>query len=163
MNTLLFTSAAIFIVYIITILVIFGIPPSISETYYLVEEKRKGLGVIFTFSLWAIGFILLPYWVLHSPENTQFLAFLAASGIILTGAAKEFKGYERAAHFVGATTSAAASLLWLILNSLFLYPLIILPIVCIIAIINRQNWLFWLEIGTFTSLFSALILTNLII
>lgn len=52
---LIFASIAIFLLYIGSMVFMFGVPWSISNTYYLLEEKRKGLGWLFTVFCYGVG------------------------------------------------------------------------------------------------------------
>ena len=158
--TLLIISAIIFITYIVTIIARFGIPESISDSFYLLEQKRKGSGIAFMFLCVAVTFTLCPYWLEVSPDHIRFLVFLSGGGLLLTGAAHEFKGFEREAHFVGATTCATASLLWLIFAGLWVVPLACFVIFSTITLFNRKNWLFWQELAAFTAVFLALFINN---
>ena len=180
---LLITSSIIFVAYITTMCAIFGVPESISETYYLLEnipvslrknagktnqeyyrllqEVKGGKGLLFMFFLCAVGFTLFPYWVSICPENTQLLTFLAAGGIVMTGAAHDFKKYGRAVHFGGAITSALATTLWLCLNGFWNIPLCCLAIAGAVTIIRYpKQWLFWFEAAAFVALFTSLIINR---
>lgn len=57
---LIIISIAIFMLYIICVVCLFNIPWSISNTYYLLEERRKGLGWLFTAFCYGVGGFLLP-------------------------------------------------------------------------------------------------------
>jgi 4-amino-4-deoxy-L-arabinose transferase-like glycosyltransferase len=160
MNWLLYTSIVLFTVYIAWMVLKYGIPDSISETFYILEERKKGLGWIFTTWCWAVSFTLFPYWVEISSENTQFLPFFAAFGLCLVGVAPQFKeeGTVRKLHFIGASASGVCSILALCLSGLWIYPLFAAPITAYFIYTNKREWLFWIEMGAFISTYSALIL-----
>lgn len=94
-----------------------GIPYSISETYYKIKHK-------FWFAVATIGTaaLLMPAILEVTPEQYQFLAFLACVGMIFTGAAPNFReGTERKIHIAGAAMCLVFSQLWVA----FLYPFIL--------------------------------------
>ena len=85
-----------------------GIPYSISETYYKIKHK-------FWFAVATIGTaaLLMPAILEVTREQYQFLAFLACVGMILTGAAPNFReGIERKIHIAGAFICLVFSQLW---------------------------------------------------
>lgn len=95
-----------------------GIPYSISETYYKIKHR-------FWFAVATIGTaaMLIPAILEVTPEQYQFLAFLACVGMILTGAAPNFReGIEKKIHTAGAVMCLVFSQLWIA----FLYPVLLL-------------------------------------
>lgn len=57
---LIIISIVIFILYIISVICLFNIPWSISNTYYLLEERCKGLGWLFTMFCYGVGGFCYP-------------------------------------------------------------------------------------------------------
>lgn len=161
MSALLFISAAIYVVYIVMMCAMFGVPESISDTCYLLERRKKGRGKLFMFFLWAVVFTLCPHWFDASPDNIRFLVFFAASGLLLTGAAHRFKEHEATIHFAGAMTSVVATMLWLIFAKLSIF-IPVVPLFLLGAIFKRNTYIFWSENGAFVALFSALIYLQII-
>jgi hypothetical protein len=180
MTTLLFISAALFVAYIITMCAMFGVPPSISDTYYLLEalpvshRRRRcesigdfyrtignNYGLIFILWCWYIAITLLTYWLENSGGNSQFLTFLSAAGLFFVGGAAHFRASKiaKAVHTWGAITCAGMALLWLCIAGLWIWPCVLLIIGSIIAVLDRRNWLFWLEVAGFLSIYVTL-LTN---
>lgn len=135
-----------------------NIPPSLSEGYYILQDKIKH-GHIFTY--WAfLTSILGAVVVLELSEGQwfQFLGFFAVAALGFVGASPIFKntGMQRNIHSYGAAISAAAIILWLILMGDF----VLVAFVFALAwywIKNKGNRIFWLEIATFLSLFIALL------
>ena len=82
--------------YVIPMCAIYGIPVSISDTYY---KLRRNLQVLFTLSMWgfAIPAIILGVETMHA---SSFLAFLAGAGIAFVGASPAFKSGTDAIHGV---------------------------------------------------------------
>jgi hypothetical protein len=61
--SLVCASLAVFLVYNIVALCIFGVPSSLSNTYYLYESKKKHLGMVFPAMMTSMAFTLLPAWL----------------------------------------------------------------------------------------------------
>lgn len=110
---LIFASIAIFLLYIGSMVFMFGVPWSISNTYYLLEEKRKGLGWLFTVFCYGVGVFLLPGWLNVTPEGYQFTCFLSAAGLAFVGTAAQFKeSLTNAVHYTAAVICCLFSQIW---------------------------------------------------
>lgn len=117
-----------------------GVPPSISDTSYILKDKN-----IFTCVMVAIGMLMLPEMIEASSEKTQFLAFLSSVGICGVGASPNFKGYQRAMHFTCAYLCCIASQVMIALNN----PIVLLgwiPFIICTLLTKGKNWAFWGEI-----------------
>ena len=110
----------IFLAYNIIAIKIFGMPTSLSDTFYLYQSKKKGLGYIFTAMMWSMAFCLMPAWLTISDNmpnwehNFTFLAFLAATCIVFVGSAPAFRnvGIENKVHMISAKACAVFAILW---------------------------------------------------
>lgn len=110
---LIFASIAIFLLYIGSMVFMFGIPWSISNTYYLLEGKRKGLGWLFTAFCYGVGGFLLPGWLNVTPEGYQFTCFLSAAGLAFVGTAAQFKeSLTNTVHYTAAVIWCLFSQIW---------------------------------------------------
>lgn len=113
MITLVVISLVIFLAYMAGTYKYFGIPYSISDTYYKLEKRKKGLGWLFTAMCWGVGGLLLPALLDLTPETYQFTAFLACSGLLFIGAAPQFKlPLTNAVHYGSAAVCVIASQVW---------------------------------------------------
>ena len=98
----------------------FGIPKTLSETFYLWQNEQKGMGAMFTAMMFAVAITLMPSWIEISnaiggwESNLTFLAFLAAGSIAFVGAAPAFRScpLESKVHSISAKCAAVFSLLW---------------------------------------------------
>lgn len=131
----------------------FGIPKSISETFYLLGKK----GWMFQVTLFLVAFMVMPILIDRSSENTRFLAFLACAGLAFVGAAPLFKmELEGKVHYVSAAICCVGLVLWQVFNACW-----VVPIVCFLAIIypmiKDKKYMWWLEIATIVSAYVSLI------
>ena len=87
MIDLLLLSLSVFIVYLsYTLFSIKMIPISLSDTYYQLEKVDKPKW-LFQLCMFLTSALLLPCWLVISPENIQFLAFLGYGGLLFVSVA----------------------------------------------------------------------------
>ena len=161
---LILSAFAIYAFYNAVALGMFGVPKSLSMTFYLFKERKNWLCVWFPIMMISMAFLLMPAWLelsLNSPF--QFLAFLAPSAIIFTGAAPAFKSskLENTVHMTSAIVAAITALLWVALVA-HLWQIILLwtGVVVMVMFISKTvktSYIYWLETIAFLSTFTALI------
>lgn len=111
---------SIFIIYNAVAIHFFGIPKSLSETFYLYQNKRSGLGYIFTGMMFTVALTLMPAWIEITEVISTWshyltvLPFFGAAMIAFVGAAPAFRSceLESKVHVISATAAAVFSLLW---------------------------------------------------
>lgn len=174
MSIIFAIATSLFTVYLYTMVKMFGIPPSLSDTYYLLEGTKKGAGILFTFIMFILVFTFAPIMIEVSTESTQFLAFLSLLGIGFVGAAPKFKGVtqESRVHIVGAFIAAISSTLWMLFNISYktipniqtvvsVVLLCALPVVLTVLICKtktlRTSYIFWGEMAALFALFFTFI------
>ena len=138
-----------------------GIPPSLSASFYLLNEKRKGLGYLFIPTLMIAGFGLIPTMLDITPESVQFLGFFPGMFLCFVGAAPAFATIDAKVHYIAAGLSALLSIVWMAVVMPFSL-LVMAGVACMIGILmletkTKRAWLFWLEIIIFGSLILTLI------
>ena len=106
--------------YVIPMCAIYGIPVSISDTYY---KLRRNLQVLFTLSMWGFA---IPAIILGVEQSG--LAFLAGAGIAFVGASPAFKS-ENGKHTMEGIVHRAGALIGLIGSQLMILAMNGLPIV----------------------------------
>lgn len=131
----------------------FGIPKSISDTYYLLGKQ----GWLFQLALAATAFCVVPSLIDASTENTKFLAFLGCAGLAFVSAAPLFKmELEGKVHYVSAAICCVGLVLWQVFNACW-----VVPIVCFLAVlipmVKDKKYMWWLEIATIVSTYVSLI------
>ena len=110
----------IFIIYNAVAIHFFGNPKSLSETFYLYQNKKKNLGYIFTGMMFTVALTLMPAWIEITEVISTWshyltvLPFLGAGMIAFVGAAPAFRSceLESKVHTISATAAAVFSLLW---------------------------------------------------
>lgn len=151
-------SLVIFLAYLVGMYIYFGIPASLSDTYYKLEKRRKGAGWFFTAMCWGISFPLLPYLLDVTPAGYQFTAFLACAGLMFVGAAPQFKlSLTGPVHYVSAALCCAAAVLWCILSRYWFIPLGAFLIFGWVAL-RYGKPMFWIEMAAFTSMYLTIFL-----
>lgn len=171
MITAFIIGLATFLIYVIAIIIRFGVPSSLSDSFYLLKKaysEYKLVPYLFTLVLWITSFTILPVWLEYSNESIQFLAFFAAAGLALVGAAPVFHNpFTHFGHVVGAWLAAVCGTLWAFLQYISMYGLIgcsgILNIASVLAltiilVYNMQNdnprtKTFWAEMWAFSFIF----------
>lgn len=155
----------VYLVYNFAAIKLFGIPNSLSDTYYLYKEKKSWMRYLFPIMMTTVVALLMPSWLtLSEGSNWQFLSFLAAGGILFVGAAPAFKngGMEYRVHSISAYCAAAFSLLWVALVSgcFAIIPLFFLMFFAIawVSETMKRAYIYWLETVAFMSTFVSIIL-----
>ena len=163
------TSLVILMSYTVAVCIKFGIPTTLSESYYFIYKKY-----LFTLVMWLAGFLILPPIMEMTGGDTQIIPFLSIIGIMIVGAAPRYKEQERTLHIVGATMAGFFSQLWIIL---YAYPWTLLTwaILIIWAIgiliesklvewseeLDKRKWFFWAEMLAFINLYLNIIFKTL--
>ena len=160
-------ATAIYLAYNAISLAIFGVPESLSNTYYLYKEKWNK-GWLFCLMMYLVVALMMPAWIsLSEGSNFQFLAFLAPASIMFVGTAPRFKDsqLESRVHTVSAIIAAACSLLWVALVTPYWWVMLIwLGFIALASVLTssyKTAYVYWLEQVAFGSTFTAAILYSL--
>lgn len=160
-------ATAIYVAYNAVSLALFGIPESLSNTYYLWKEKN-GKGWPFCLMMYLVVALMMPAWIsLSEGSNFQFLAFLAPASIAFVGTAPRFKDsqLESRVHTVSAIIAAICSLLWVALVTPYWWVVLIwLGFIALAAILTssyKTCLVYWLEQVAFGSTFTAAIMYSI--
>lgn len=157
MITLIIISLLITTVYLGYTIRLFGVLWSISESYYLLEQKKKGLGILFTAWAWFAALPLLIAWLDLAEDTSQFLAFFACAALMFVGAAAQFKEQlTNAVHYGAAGVCVASALAWVLLVGYWYIPVatfaICMPVAC-----RDKKWVFWIEIAALSATYMSLL------
>lgn len=154
----------LFFIYNVVALILFGVPKSLSMTYYLFKEKVDTLKFLFPSMMALLAVFLMPCWLQMSEgSDFQFTAFLSAAGVLFVGAAPAFlsSSLENMVHQVSAYICAAAALAWICLVTPYWYViLIVLAVIALIAWLTntwKTCYIYWLEMVAFISTFISMV------
>ncbi|GMO69345.1 MAG: hypothetical protein Nk1A_8400 [Endomicrobiia bacterium] len=145
--------------YLSMIYVLFGIPVSISQTFYLLQAKYEGTGFIFT---WWLLFLALLVEILVLALNISLISniIMTIATICLTITA--FTPFyhspeEKDIHPIAAAIAIVFSIIWTVLLGYWLIPLLVICGTAFMAR-NSKSMTFYIENSAFISLFTALYL-----
>ena len=160
-------ATVIYLAYNAICLALFGIPKSLSDTYYL-WKARNGKGWYFSLMMYAVVALMMPAWITMSEgSDFQFLAFLAPASLMFVATAPHFLSspLENKVHTIAAYIAAACSLLWVILVTPYWWTILIwFSIVAVLAILTssyRSSMVYWLETIAFGATFTSTIAYSL--
>lgn len=160
-------ATVIYVAYNAIALANFGIPQSLSMTYYLWKEKCNK-GWLFCLMMYAVVAFMMPAWISMSEgSDFQFLAFLAPAAIAFVGTAPAFLsgGLENSVHMWSAVLAAICSLAWVILVTPFWWLILIwtcfVAIAAIFASSYKTSYIYWLETVAFGATFTATIIYSM--
>ena len=160
-------ATAIFVAYNAVSLANFGVPKSLSMTYYLWGEKANK-GWLFCLMMYAVVAFMMPAWITMSEgSDFQFLAFLAPASIAFVGTAPRFKDgdLENKVHTISAIIAAACSLAWVALVTPYWWVMLIwLGFIALASVLTssyKTAYVYWLEQVAFGSTFTTAIIYSL--
>lgn len=135
------------------------LPPSLSDTFYLLEGHRRGMGYIFTLMMYAcIAFIIVP-WIACTPDDFQPLPFFSIVGLGLVASAPFFKDDRiyNEVHVSGAAIAACIAAIWgIVIMGKWEAWLIITILIAMAAIGTgsaKYAWIFWCEMVAFLGVY----------
>ncbi len=148
---------------------LFGVPRSLSNTFYLFNKRKPWQRFLFPVMMIGMAFLLLPAWLeISSASPFMFTACLAAGGIMFTGAAPNFNSgdLENKVHTTSAIFAAVFALLWVVLVAgLWWFIVVWFVLVFLVALLTKSlksGLIYWLEtiafMTTFTSIISQIVI-----
>lgn len=160
-------ATCIYVAYNAISLALFGIPESLSNTYYLWKE-RSNKGWLFPLMMYAVVAFMMPAWItLSEGSDFQFLAFLAPSAIAFVGTAPAFKSddLENVVHSTAAIVAAICSLAWVAVITPYWWMILVwLGFIALAAILTssyKSCLVYWLEQVAFGATFTSAILYSI--
>lgn len=157
----------IYVAYNAISLAFFGIPESLSNTYYLYKEKRNK-GWLFPLMMYAVVAFMMPAWItLSEGSDFQFLSFLAPSAIAFVGAAPAFKSddLENVVHTTAAIVAAICSLAWVAVITPYWWMILVwfgfIALASVLTSSYKTCLVYWLEQVAFGATFTSAILYSI--
>ena len=170
---LILLSMALFVAYNIFACVKWGIPTSLSVTYYSLPTKWR---CVFTVFMFTIALLLIPAWIEVANSlgdwrvHLTFLAFLTCALICFVGAAPNFRAFkmESKVHTISATASAVTSIMWCLIC---LWQYMYLPIVASLIPLGiaistdtlKSCKVYWLEMMAFSMTYISVLFCSMIL
>ncbi|MDR1225871.1 MAG: hypothetical protein LBK47_03110 [Prevotellaceae bacterium] len=167
MITFYLISLAAFLIYHLVVIGKFGVPKSVSETFYLWGKPGQAIVTLWS---WIVAIPLMIFGSGISPENAVFSIFFC--GVFLVGVftAAPFK-YDFIAkyHFAFAGICAGLAFLWIFLvipSMWWIIPTLAVPFLILGFLIpgntaegkSKNSVTFWLEEVAFVSLYVSMFL-----
>ena len=122
------------------------IPVSLSETSYMLEDKRYW----FTLYCVASAFFILPSLLAVVPETLTFLPFFMCSGLMFSGASPLFKqGLDKTVHYVASIIAFISFLVFLILEMGWLSTIVFAIVLMIFIIWKPKCYVYFAEMLSF--------------
>jgi hypothetical protein len=158
MTALLYTSFLLFAAYIAVIIAVNGgVPASISDSFYILNRKKPGLGRLFTLWCDAVGISVMAVMFEFSDGAWfQFLSFFAGTGLCFAGTAPLFKSHEKVIHYASAAVCAVGAAFWTGLMGCYW----LLPFIIPAPFANRGTRMFWTEMALFVIAYGALFIIH---
>ena len=160
-------ATVIFVAYDAICLALFGIPESLSNTYYLYKEKSNK-GWLFPLMMYAVVALMMPAWITMSEgSDFQFLAFLAPSAIAFVGTAPAFKSddLENVVHTTAAIMAAICSLAWVAVITPYWWMILVwfgfISLASVLTSSYKTCLVYWLEQVAFGATFTSAITYSL--
>lgn len=115
-------AAIVFISYNAAVISNFGVPVSLSDTFYLWNKTKTGRGYLFTIMMLVISTCLMPGWMTLTEtisswsHNLTFLPFISAASLAFVGIAPAFKDcdIEYQVHMTAAYCAVSFAMIWCI-------------------------------------------------
>ena len=160
-------ATCIYVAYNAISLALFGVPESLSNTYYLYKEKNNK-GWLFPLMMYAVVAFMMPAWITMSEgSDFQFLAFLAPSAIAFVGTAPAFKSddLENVVHSTAAIVAAICSLAWVAVITPYWWIILVwfgfIALASVLTSSYKTCLVYWLEQVAFGATFTSAILYSI--
>ncbi|MCQ2137897.1 MAG: hypothetical protein MJY60_04245 [Bacteroidales bacterium] len=154
--TIAFILLAVYVAYIIRN---YGIPTSLSRTFYLLGER----GWLFSVVMSVMGFATMIPMMSVTPDNFKCVPFICGCSLCFVGVASEYaQRVASGVHLTAAVIGMLCSLAWVIIMGCWWVLPITLAVAAIPAISTRtikSCWVWWLEVAVLLSVFLTMIIT----
>jgi hypothetical protein len=136
---------SLFTIYLLGCVLAYGIPQSISDTYYLLKLEKAESLFVWVMSLVSICFMLsCEHWTI----------FIAASGLILVASFALFKEeIIKQVHILGAGVAAISTQIYAVYLGDWELVVFLACIEILILLAVKRNVTFWLELACFVQFF----------
>lgn len=150
MIALLFISMVMFLAFNAKIVGTYGVPTSLSRSYYLLDKRGWIFSVMLAITAMSLMVVLLS---VTTGRWYQFIAFIAAvSTIFVAFSPRYIEVYHSKIHLTAATAGAVAAV---VLSLLLGYWYVIIGAVVLFGAIaiKRGNIIYWAELACFATIY----------
>lgn len=128
----------------------FGVITSLSSLCYILPHRW-----IFPLVLGVSTVMITAPMFEVTPDDYRFLVFLTIAGALFVAASPLYhEGLDKPIHYTSAVILSAATVVWIILLGYIPY---IGVVGAVIGLANRQNIVYWFEVGILCNLYYVLI------
>lgn len=164
-STFAIIGICIFCIYVIASFIFLGIPPSLSDTYYLWIKKNPKVMWPFRLTLALVGLLLMaPMIALGEESIWQFTGFITPVCLVFTGLADDYRNpitLDKVVHPISAGLCALSAIAWQYFVAermdFFIGGLGICLIASLITKSTKRAYMLWLELACFISVFACII------
>jgi len=147
-----------FLLYIVWIVIKFGVQPSISDSFYALQNKY-GKGSLTPWLFWL--FLINVAWPIFPLMQFSGFAFFAMAGIILVGAAARFKSGKstETPHVIGATGGIGLAFLsigFVFQGWAWIWLAVFLVLAGTLKLVKINNMIWWVEVLAFALIILSL-------
>lgn len=160
-------ATVIYVAYNAISLANFGVPDSLSMTYYLWKQDSNK-GYVFPLMMYDVVAFMMPAWITVSEgSDFQFLAFLAPASIAFVGTAPKFldDDLENKVHSIAALVAAICSLAWVAVITPYWWMILVwfgfIALAAILTSSYKTCLVYWLEQVAFGATFSSTIIYSI--
>lgn len=152
MQILLLVGLTLFVLYNVGIFVINRgrAPGSVSATSYILQNRLgKKYSLLFTLICMIVAGTFLPLWMESTPDNLQFLVFLACAGVLFAGSTPFFReGLDRPIHYTSGIITAIAYILWFVFvgDCDWLFYMVCAIVITCLVVWSSRVWLYFVEL-----------------
>lgn len=154
-------SITVFLAFIGLTYSLFGILPSVSDSYYV--YRKYNMQNLFILFCWGTAFPLLIYWLDFLQNDWNFLPFIACAGLLFVGVSPAFKSMEleRKVHVISAIICVITAYTWTFLYGSVFLGINFLLLSALLYFILKNNKIYWLELMAFINIYLQLLITSL--
>lgn len=132
----------------------YGIPSSLSETYYILKENKKQ-PLLFTAALGIADILVWFDWLRVSDvsfPNISFLTFICMVSILFVAVAPNFRSIQKWVHTIGAIVGGLSAIIWCSITMWYI-PAVLLLLAIAASVKKVSSVVFWFEMAAFLSVY----------
>lgn len=156
-----------FVIYIVITLALFGVPKSLIHSYFLYKKQQDALKLMFPVMMILMGIFLTPCFLYISIyESFDILSLCCATSLLIIGLlpviSEKYTNIDTNIHNIGTILSIVLATVWVMLTTSWIIPIAVFLVMSIVISLTKfvktikDNYIFWLELFAFISIFIAI-------